>query len=101
MDTIDTALLDLLEQDARRTPEQVGVLLGLTPAEARARIQGLEAAGVIRGYTISHSDVTPYSFFANSSACQINYSSFLILIHDFSPLHIRGTNYSLSENQSM
>ena len=49
MDTIDTALLDLLEQDARRTPEQEGVLLGLTPAEVRARIQGLEAAGVIRG----------------------------------------------------
>ena len=39
MDTIDMALLELLEEDARRTPEQVGVLLGLTGAEAKARIE--------------------------------------------------------------
>ena len=52
MDKTDLALLELLEEDARRTPEQVGVLLGLTGAEAKARIEGLEAAGVIRGYTI-------------------------------------------------
>ena len=31
------ALLELLEEDARRTPEQVGVLLGLSAAEAKAR----------------------------------------------------------------
>ena len=29
MDKLDMALLELLEEDARRTPEQVGVLLGL------------------------------------------------------------------------
>ncbi len=52
MDKLDVALLELLEEDARRTPEQVGVLLGLSAAEAKARIEGLEAAGVIRGYTI-------------------------------------------------
>ena len=52
MDRIDTALLEILEEDARRTPEQVGVLLGITAAEAKARIEGLEAAGVIRGYTV-------------------------------------------------
>lgn len=52
MDKTDMALLEILEEDARRSPEQVGVLLGLAPAEARARIEGLEAAGVIRGYTI-------------------------------------------------
>ena len=46
------ALLELLEEDARRTPEQMGVLLGLSAAEAKARIEGLEAAGVIRGYTV-------------------------------------------------
>ena len=52
MDRIDMALLELLEEDARRTPEQMGVLLGLNGAEVKARIEGLEAAGVIRGYTI-------------------------------------------------
>ena len=52
MDKIDLDLLELLAEDARRTPEQVGVLLGLSAAEAKARIEGLEAAGVIRGYTI-------------------------------------------------
>ena len=52
MDKLDTALLELLEEDARRTPEQIGVLLGVSAAEAKARIEGLESAGVIRGYTV-------------------------------------------------
>ena len=52
MDKLDMALLELLEEDARRTPEQVGVLLGLSAAEAKARMDGLEADGVIRGYTV-------------------------------------------------
>ena len=52
MDKIDLDLLELLAEDARRTPEQVGVLLGLSAAEAKARMDGLEAAGVIRGYTV-------------------------------------------------
>ena len=47
MDGIDTALLEILEEDARRTPEQVGVLLGITAAEAKARIEGLEAEETI------------------------------------------------------
>ena len=52
MDTLDAALLELLEEDARRTPEHIGVLLGISAAEARARIEGLESSGVIRGYTV-------------------------------------------------
>ena len=52
MDKTDLALLELLEEDARRTPEQAGVLLGIPAAEAKARIGALEASGVIRGYTI-------------------------------------------------
>lgn len=52
MDRTDATLLEILEEDARRTPEQVGVLLGISAAEAKARIEGLEAAGVIRGYTV-------------------------------------------------
>ena len=48
---MDLALLDLLEKDARRTTEQVGVLLGLSAAETKARFHGLEAFGVIHGYT--------------------------------------------------
>ena len=52
MDKTDMALLELLEEDARRTPEHIGVLLGISTAEARARIEGLESSGVIRGYTV-------------------------------------------------
>lgn len=52
MDKTDWTLLELLEEDARRTPEQVGVLLGISATEARARIEGMEAADVIRGYTV-------------------------------------------------
>ena len=37
MDKLDTALLELLEEDARRTPEQIGVLLGVSAAEAKGR----------------------------------------------------------------
>lgn len=51
MERIDQALLEILEEDARRTPEQAGVLLGISAAEAKERIGALEAAGIIRGYT--------------------------------------------------
>ena len=47
MDKLDMALLELLEEDARRTPEQVGVLLGLSAAEAKARMDGLEAPSLM------------------------------------------------------
>ena len=52
MDRIDSALLEILEGDARQTPAQAGVLLGISEEEARTRIKNLEEAGVIRGYTV-------------------------------------------------
>ena len=51
MDNTDLSLLEILEEDARRAPAEVGVLLGIPAAEAKARIDSLERAGVIRGYT--------------------------------------------------
>ena len=52
MDKTDIALLEILEEDARRTPAEAGILLGIPEAEARERITALEASGVIRGYTV-------------------------------------------------
>ena len=52
MDRTDSALLEILEGDARQTPAQAGVLLGIAEEEAKTRIKNLEEAGVIRGYTV-------------------------------------------------
>ena len=52
MDRTDSALLEILEGDARQTPAQAGVLLGISEEEAKTRIKNLEEAGVIRGYTV-------------------------------------------------
>ena len=43
-------LLQLLHEDARRTPAQLAVLLGEDEAAVKARIADYEKAGVIRGY---------------------------------------------------
>ncbi|MBR3085908.1 MAG: Lrp/AsnC family transcriptional regulator [Kiritimatiellae bacterium] len=43
-------LLQLLHEDARRTPAQLAALLGDSEADVRSRIAKYEADGVIRGY---------------------------------------------------
>lgn len=43
-------LLQLLHEDARRTPAQLAALLGDSEADVRNRIAKYEADGVIRGY---------------------------------------------------
>jgi DNA-binding Lrp family transcriptional regulator len=43
-------ILRALEQDARRTPDQVAGMVGLPAAEVAATIARLERAGIIRGY---------------------------------------------------
>jgi len=43
-------LLQLLHEDARRTPAQLAALLGDSEADVRSRIEKYEADGVIRGY---------------------------------------------------
>lgn len=44
------AILEILEQDARTTPEQVASMLGLESEKVRQAIQQMESAGIIRRY---------------------------------------------------
>ncbi|MCS6831153.1 MAG: Lrp/AsnC family transcriptional regulator [Armatimonadota bacterium] len=44
------ALLEILEQDARTTPEQVASMLGVDIEQVQRTIQQMESAGVIRRY---------------------------------------------------
>ena len=43
-------MLSLLERDARRTPTQLGQMLGLPPEEVARRVEAYEKGGVILGY---------------------------------------------------
>lgn len=51
LDDIDRAILDLLERDARRTLGDIGQQVGLSAPAVKRRIDRLEEAGVILGYT--------------------------------------------------
>jgi len=51
LDMIDERILELLTEDGRRSASEVGRLVGLSPAAAKRRIDRLEQAGYIRGYT--------------------------------------------------
>jgi len=57
-DRIDLAILRILLQDARRTLQEIGTEVGLSPTSCWSRIKRLESEGVIRRYTI---DVDPGS----------------------------------------
>jgi Lrp/AsnC family leucine-responsive transcriptional regulator len=50
LDSTDRAILDLLQDDARRSRGEIGRQVGLSPAAVHERIRKLERAGVIRGY---------------------------------------------------
>lgn len=50
-DRTDQRILSLLEEDGRRTLADIGDRVGLSPAPVKRRIDRLEAAGIIRGYT--------------------------------------------------
>jgi len=51
LDRIDCQILDLLVADARRSASAIGRLVNLSPAAVKRRIDRLEQAGFIRGYT--------------------------------------------------
>jgi DNA-binding Lrp family transcriptional regulator len=51
LDDVDQGILELLVQDARRSASEIGRRVGLSPAAAKRRVDRLEAAGYIRGYT--------------------------------------------------
>jgi len=51
LDNTDREILELLEADARRTFGDMGRRVGLSAPAVKRRVDRLEAAGVIRGYT--------------------------------------------------
>ena len=52
MDAIDRKILQVLQQDARASLQQVGQAVGLSASPCWERIRKMEAAGVIEGYTV-------------------------------------------------
>src|ERR1700678_1825159 len=51
VDAVDTRIIALLQQNARRTFGHIGKDVGLSAPAVKRRIDRLEACGVIRGYT--------------------------------------------------
>jgi DNA-binding Lrp family transcriptional regulator len=51
LDAADRRIIELLVEDARRSASEIGRLVNLSPAAAKRRIDRLEHAGYIRGYT--------------------------------------------------
>lgn len=50
MDSLDRAILSILQQDGRATVTDIASRIGLSLSACHRRIRDLEAAGVIRGY---------------------------------------------------
>lgn len=50
-DLVDERILELLTEDGRRSASEIGRRVSLSPAAAKRRIDRLEEAGYIRGYT--------------------------------------------------
>ena len=51
-DKIDFAILRELQQDLRKTLQEIGAEVGLSPTSCWTRIKKLEAQGVIKRYTV-------------------------------------------------
>lgn len=51
LDAIDLKILELLQQDGRFAHAAIGKIIGMTGPSVYARIQRMEKAGVILGYT--------------------------------------------------
>ena len=49
-------LLHLLKENARLSNEELGAMLGITPAEVAAQIKKLEEDGIIKGYSVVLND---------------------------------------------
>jgi Lrp/AsnC family transcriptional regulator, leucine-responsive regulatory protein len=52
LDEVDRLILELLRDNARRTYGDIGRKVGLSAPAVKRRIDHLEQAGVIRGYTV-------------------------------------------------
>ena len=51
LDTIDRRIIELLQDDGRRTVADIAARVNLSPAPVKRRIDRLERTGVIAGYT--------------------------------------------------
>jgi Lrp/AsnC family transcriptional regulator, leucine-responsive regulatory protein len=51
LDDTDRSILDLMTNNARRTYGSIGNAVGLSAPAVKRRVDRLEAAGIIRGYT--------------------------------------------------
>jgi len=51
LDAIDVAILDALQRDGRLSNVALAKAVGLSPTPCAERVRGLEAAGIITGYT--------------------------------------------------
>jgi len=52
-DKADLAILGVLLLDSRKTLQEIGATVGLSPTTCWSRIKKMEAEGVIKGYTLS------------------------------------------------
>jgi DNA-binding Lrp family transcriptional regulator len=59
IDGLDRKILNALEHDARRSFRELAVHLGVSPSTIAARVQNLEMARIIRGYSalLNHSQL--------------------------------------------
>jgi DNA-binding Lrp family transcriptional regulator len=53
VDELDTALLEMLQTDARRTNRDMATALGIAPSTCLERVRGLRDRGIINGYHAS------------------------------------------------
>ena len=51
-DQVDLAILRVLRDDSRKTLQEIGAMVGLSPTSCWTRIKKLEAQGVIKRYTV-------------------------------------------------
>jgi len=51
LDAIDVSILDALQRDGRLPNVALAKSVGLSPTPCAERVRGLEAAGIIKGYT--------------------------------------------------
>jgi Lrp/AsnC family transcriptional regulator for asnA, asnC and gidA len=51
LDELDVRIIDLLQEDARLSREELASRLGVDAATVASRVEGLEEAGVLKGYS--------------------------------------------------
>src|SRR5688572_30461685 len=59
LDEVDRKIIELLRQDARRTVKDIAARVHLSAAPVKRRIERLERAGYILGYTVQLAEVGP------------------------------------------